>query len=424
MAAPAVDVSLSMSALPRASGRDPLNTFAVMEDVNDKLKLLHYEEAILKKRTDLKPISRTYFALPGKPSEQFPYFAQLAVWALQQTGVDMEWSEWDDPTATTASICDQLRRLHFPFLVDYPAAKLRVGSGDGVVAVLDFLLDKALDAKGFRVLPPVYTDAGSAGGDSGAGGNGGGGEEDDEDEIGDDTIEDDVPLDNDDGADTGYGGSGNGSNALGGGNSEEKAFDPEEEDRKALEAKVNPAEWALELERVGPKLKFKNTPANKEWRTHLEQSQKHGQSVAEAFPAARAALEKIGSNLHKAAERISAKERSINKEFEHLGGEFRAKQSALDSVQESYAALQKEVADLSRDLADKSDAIESIKSSVSDRNNTMTDVSPLRKLTTSLSQLKKEVAHMELRIGVVAQTLLQAKLKSQRGTRRPNTQAS
>jgi len=76
------------------SGRDPINTFAVMEDVNDKLKLLNYEDAILKKRTDLKPLSRTYFALQGKPSEQFPYFAQLAVWALQQIGVDMEWSEW------------------------------------------------------------------------------------------------------------------------------------------------------------------------------------------------------------------------------------------------------------------------------------------------------------------------------------------
>lgn len=84
----------SLSASRGGSGRDPINTFAVMEDVNDKLKLLNYEDAILKKRTDLKPLSRTYFALPGKPSEQFPYFAQIAVWALQQIGVDMEWSEW------------------------------------------------------------------------------------------------------------------------------------------------------------------------------------------------------------------------------------------------------------------------------------------------------------------------------------------
>lgn len=380
-----------------ASGRDPINAFSVMEDVTDKLKLLDYEDAILKKRTDLKPLSRTYFALAGKPAEQFPYFAQLAVWSLQQVGVEMEWSEWDDPTATGTAIYDQLKRLQFPYLLDFPAAKLRSGSGEGVVAVLDFLLDKVLESRGFRVQPPIYADSGvEAEQPSGAPD-----DDDDEDEIGDDTIPDDIPLDED----IGYAG--------GPGGDEKQAIDPEEEDRKALEAKVNPVEWALELERVGPKLKFKNTPANKEWRTHLEQSQKHGETLTAAFPPTKSALEKIGSNLRKAAERISTKERSINKEFEHLGGEFRGKQAQLDSIQESYTNLQREIADLTAELTDKSDAIESIKTSVSDRNNTMTDVSPLRKLNTSLAQLKKEVAHMELRIGVVAQTLLQAKLKSQ-----------
>lgn len=286
-----------------------------MEDVNDKLKLLNYEEAILKKRTDLKPISRMYFAVAGKPSEQFPYFAQVAVWALQQIGVEMEWSEWDDPTATGTAIYEQLKRLQFPYLLDFPAAKLRPGSGEGVVAALDFLLDRVLESAGFRVQPPVYADAGDdllQGGPAD--------DEDEDDEIGDETIADDIPGDDD----VGYGV----------GLDEKGAFDPEEEDRKALEAKTNPIEWSLELERVGPKLKFKNTPANKEWRTHLEQSQKHGETITAAFPPTKQALEKIGSNLKKAAERIATKERSINKEFEHLGGEFRGKQAEMDAIQE------------------------------------------------------------------------------------------
>jgi len=376
------------------SGRELPNIFVAMEDVNDKLKLLDYEEAILKKRTDLKPLSRTYFAIAGKPAEQFPYFAQLAVWCLQQLGVDLEWSEWDDPTQTVQTITDQLRRLQFPYLADFPPAKLRPGSGDGVVCVLDFLLDRVLAARGFRVQPPVYAAAPAESSAAVAL------DDEDEDEIGDDTVEDDIVED-----DTAYGGSG--------GAADEKSADPEEEERKALEAKVNPAEWALELERVGPLLKFRATPANKEWRTHLEQAQKHGEAVAEAFPATKAALEKIGANLRKAAERLAAKERSLNKEFEHLGSEFRAKQAALDAVQESYASLQREVGELQRDLQDKSDAIELAKSSVSERNNSMTDVSPLRRLTTSLAALRKELQHMELRIGVVAHTLLQAKLKAQ-----------
>ncbi len=96
-----------------------------------------------------------------------------------------------------------------------------------------------------------------------------------------------------------------------------------------------------------------------------------------------------------------------------MGSEFRAKQSTLDSVQEAYSALQKEVSELQRDLTEKSEAIELAKTSVSERNNSMTDVSPLRRLTTSLSTLRKELQAMELRIGVVAHTLLQAKIKAQ-----------
>ena len=49
----------------------------------------------------------------------------------------------------------------------------------------------------------------------------------------------------------------------------------EKKDMEMLEAKVDPAEWKLELERVGPRLRFKADGASKEWRTHIEQSQKH-----------------------------------------------------------------------------------------------------------------------------------------------------
>lgn len=378
----------------------------------EKLKLVDYESAILRKRTDLKPLSRVYFALPTKPAEQFPYFAQLAVWALQQIGVEMEWSEWDDPTATCSAIYEQLRRLHWPWLQECPPAKLRAGSGDAVVAALDFLLDRVLDARGFRVAAPSYPDgATGSGGDDGAAQ--ADDDEDSDDEIGDETMLDDAPADDDDAYATG-----GGSGAAGGTADERKGGASggaaEDEDELAAPA-IDPLAWQLELERVGPQLKFRtaDVSAQKEWRTHLEQAQRHGEALERDFPSVKAALDKIGSNLRKAADRIAAKERSINKEFEHMAGEFRAKQAQLDAVQEAYNNLTREISDLSADLQEKSDAIDSIKATVSDRNNSMTDVSPLRKLTTTLAQLRKEVQHMELRIGVVAQTLLQAKLKSQ-----------
>lgn len=51
--------------------------FVVMEDLAEKLKLLCYEEELLRKN-NLKPLSRHYFALPTNPGEQFYMFCTLA----------------------------------------------------------------------------------------------------------------------------------------------------------------------------------------------------------------------------------------------------------------------------------------------------------------------------------------------------------
>ena len=42
-----------------------------------------------------------------------------------------------------------------------------------------------------------------------------------------------------------------------------------------LEATVDPIAWRTELERVAPRLKIAHTMSGKEWRAHLEQTQKH-----------------------------------------------------------------------------------------------------------------------------------------------------
>ena len=42
-----------------------------------------------------------------------------------------------------------------------------------------------------------------------------------------------------------------------------------------MEATVDPLEWRTELERVAPRLKIPRNFSGKEWRAHLEQTQKH-----------------------------------------------------------------------------------------------------------------------------------------------------
>lgn len=185
----------------------------------------------------------------------------------------------------------------------------------------------------------------------------------------------------------------------------------DEKDTAILQSKVNPAEWALELERVGPLLKARPAVAAKEWRTHLEQSAKHKKVVNETFPPVQTQMEKLTGSLKKALERISAKERQINKEFEELGSEFRAQQKIYDEHQQNFNSIQGSVSTLQSEFQRVTDAVESIKQQMTERNNSMTDTAPLRKVNTSLNQLKKEVAVMELRIGVLSQSLLHSKLK-------------
>jgi estrogen-related receptor beta like 1 len=60
-------------------------------------------------------------------------------------------------------------------------------------------------------------------------------------------------------------------------------------------------------------------------------------------------------------------------------------------------------------LATKSDDIETLKAQMADRNQSMTDTSPLRLIKTALVNLQKEVKQMELRIGVASQSLLQVR---------------
>jgi len=376
----------------RDFGTNTANVFGVMEDISDKLKILDYEAHFCRNRPDRKPLCRTYFALPGKASEQFPYFSDLAAWLLREMNIDfLEWQEFDDPNQVSNTILASLKKLGF--VSDFPVTKLRHGSGDAVCFALNFLLDQCLSVKSWEVKPPKYVNPEYAE-DAVV-------DEDAEVGVDDDGVAEEE-MDEED--DTLF--------------CENDYFQPkiekdeeEKKDQEVLEATVDPIEWKMELERVQHRLKFRAQPASKEWRTHIEQSQKHKKSLNEYFPDAKVALEKIGKELRGAVDRISGKERHINKEFDHLGGEFREKQKTLDEIQEKYNELSKSVSELTTDLAEKTEMVDMIKSSMSERNNSMTDTSPLRKIRTALATLKAEVAEMELRIGVAGQTLLQAKLK-------------
>ena len=83
---------------------------------------------------------------------------------------------------------------------------------------------------------------------------------------------------------------------------------------------IDPTAWALEFEQSAPLLRAHTTnTTTKEWRTHLETTQKHSALLTQLSPALLSELDRQRVVLSKCVERIGAKERWMNKEYESPG---------------------------------------------------------------------------------------------------------
>lgn len=72
----------------------------------------------------------------------------------------------------------------------------------------------------------------------------------------------------------------------------------------------------LEVERVAHKLKInKNLADGKEWRSHLDQTNKYAESVKNSLPDVRVKLEKLSDEVSKALEKIAKKEGLLSRSF-------------------------------------------------------------------------------------------------------------
>lgn len=87
--------------------------------------------------------------VPTNPGEQFYTFTCLAAWLIRKAGKSFEMpQESDDPNSTIALILDYLRDIDVP--VDFPPNKLKQGTGEHAVYVLDNLADNALKIAKFK----------------------------------------------------------------------------------------------------------------------------------------------------------------------------------------------------------------------------------------------------------------------------------
>ena len=81
-------------------------------------------------------------------------------------------------------------------------------------------------------------------------------------------------------------------------------------------------------------------------------------------------------------------------------------------MREKYKQGSSSVNDLARELAQVTEELEGVKAAMDEKGTSMTDAGPLVRIKQSLMRLKAESTQMEVRIGVVEHTLLDAKFKS------------
>ena len=366
-----------------------INVFRVMEDVVEKLRLLNYEEEFCAAK-DMEPFHRAFFAIGNSnPSVQFMKFISLVQWLAQSCNVDFSVDQYDDAGSSINQVMLVLRNMGFS--LDFPASKLRQGYGDAACIVLDFLADRALATRGFnfskpRILPEPMAEEAEA--DDGA----------------DVDAEEDIPdeVESEDEEEVLY------SEVV-------RAERKEELDESVcgkLDSDIDPVEWKTELERVGPRLKVRLGHGGKEWRTHIEHTKKHEQVIKDNLPEAQKQLARIADNVRSSLDRVSAKERYMNNQFDGIVQDYKKIQAQLTEVQSRHSDAGGAVGELQNELQSISERLDEVKSSMEERNSSVTDTSPLVRIKKALQKLKQEIKQMELRVGVLCHTLMQAKLRS------------
>jgi estrogen-related receptor beta like 1 len=357
------------------------------DELVDMLMLLDYETGFCKDNKELKPMSRTYFTCKAENAAlQFKYFSQLVAWCLQRLNLQADWDEYDDPNTV---ITNMLRMLpENGIQANVQPAKLKQGNGDHVCQLLHTLTKEVLRRTNFEYSAPAFPDEGMA----------------DEAEVDSDAEihsvgEDEMQLDGEE-DDLMY--------------QEDEVKKPDadaDDDHAVLESNIDPKEWLLEIERVAPRLKIQMPNDSKEWRTHLQQTRSYKQVIETQFPAAKAQLEKLQSQVSQALDRIKSKEAFINEKFDHRALDYRQQQEEFTQVKTNYTELSNVVMNLQIELKNVVDELDVVRNDLEERSSTVQDTAPLVKMKDAFKKLRADTRQLEVRIGVVSHTLMQAKLR-------------
>ena len=360
----------------------------MMEEIIDILKILNYEELFLATKA-FRPLTRGYFvAASSNPSEQFQYFTTLASWLLGMNGSTTGFNKYDDPSTVSNNIIVELTKLGIE--LDYAPQKIRAGFGEAPAMIILALGRRALQTKKIRFGKPIFPKEQEIQGEVI------GGEDEDMEENG---------IEEEDFEEAVF--------------AEVKAGQPQAEeennaDNAPIWSSIEPSEWMLEVERVGPRLRFAADPTggdSREWRLHLEQTKQLKGNILKELPDTEGKLRRIADDLSKSLDRISGQERKINTSMGEITGNYRVQANALNEVQLRYKQSNENVAELSSQLQQINEKIEEIQDNIDRQGKIVTNTTPLQAIKEALKSLRAEGRDMELRGAVLSHALFQAKLR-------------
>eukprot|EP00619_Florenciella_sp_RCC1007_P011288 CAMPEP_0205908788 /NCGR_PEP_ID=MMETSP1325-20131115/3445_1 /ASSEMBLY_ACC=CAM_ASM_000708 /TAXON_ID=236786 /ORGANISM="Florenciella sp., Strain RCC1007" /LENGTH=276 /DNA_ID=CAMNT_0053275027 /DNA_START=35 /DNA_END=865 /DNA_ORIENTATION=- len=218
-------------------------------------------------------------------------------------------------------------------------------------------------------------------------------------------------------------------------------------------AAVDPVDWRLELERVGPRLKGEATklvPDGGGWRSRVESLggfvesyKRHGLTVDAvgkgkgegegeggvlkgAIPHVPAApspgagmgaaaatgttcidIRTAGAGFADECERVSRGESRINSAaaFEQLCAAFRDAKADAEARERRSVAQRTVVNERTATLAETSEQLDELKDEVERKSNAAGDTDPVVNIRAALAALREETTHLELRLGIVHQQL-------------------
>lgn len=368
-----------------------------MQDIADKLKLLHYETDFCPiVKPPFKPLNRYYFSGAStidNPNAQFYYFTSLTTWLMGICGHNVDApGQFDDPNATATTILAELRSMGLQ-LPGLAPNRLKQGSGEAVLTVLATLVDAALAKKGIEIRPidykyvPKYDEtADVAEGD---------------DEADDVDVEDNVIVDSDD---------------------EDEVYVRATGEKQAKESDVpvsstiNAEEWNLEVERIAPLLQVRTTVTD-DWRSRIESASVLLKAVEKMYPDVKQMLGRLADDMDKSSDRIRKREQTLAQQFSEQVEQYRVKLKEMNTSKDAANVASQSVQQLTMELNQVSEVLDQTKHDIEDREAKISDTTPLMQVKEAVTKVQAEINQMALRIGVLQHGVLHYIMKQTKASR-------